>query len=293
MEKDKIFFGKDGLTSTSANHVANMAKEYIVDIESELSSIGFYSTSVALIGSDSSNSVIIGNTTEDMNRIPNLLKQVAEAKSLIAWLREAIIAKDNLDHELAFLGQAMYTQETGQKEPVHPSKDAALTEDQYYASLSIKERNRYYQLETEAAVLGKYIHPTGAFSKARKHLAKVIRNPHNVEGSGRDTIIYEHTPSVLISDVDDMFFSLQSKYREVQAQLNQMKHACEQAIKASEREVEAKYLKELDAWTNQKCKFTDQVASYIKNKQVEIASYKIIIPDSLRGIYETVSKLGK
>ena len=28
MQKDKIYFGENGLTSTSANHIANLAKEY-------------------------------------------------------------------------------------------------------------------------------------------------------------------------------------------------------------------------------------------------------------------------
>ena len=34
MEKDLIFFGESGLTSTSAGHVANLAKEYIALIDS-------------------------------------------------------------------------------------------------------------------------------------------------------------------------------------------------------------------------------------------------------------------
>nr|DAU84907.1 MAG TPA: hypothetical protein [Caudoviricetes sp.] len=31
-----VFFGTDGLTSTSANHIANIAKEYIQNYEKEL-----------------------------------------------------------------------------------------------------------------------------------------------------------------------------------------------------------------------------------------------------------------
>lgn len=52
MKKDMIFFSKEGkgLTSTSANHIANLAKEMVREIESSLSSLTLYSTSVALIG---------------------------------------------------------------------------------------------------------------------------------------------------------------------------------------------------------------------------------------------------
>lgn len=53
MDKDLIFFsaGGRGLTSTSANHVANMAKEMIRILEARLAAMVFYSTEVSLIGS--------------------------------------------------------------------------------------------------------------------------------------------------------------------------------------------------------------------------------------------------
>ena len=40
-EIDKIFFGNNGLTSTSANYIANKAKEYIAELEIKFSKIGF------------------------------------------------------------------------------------------------------------------------------------------------------------------------------------------------------------------------------------------------------------
>ena len=48
---DKIFFGESGLTCTSANHIANLAKERIADLESWLASISFTNTTISLIGS--------------------------------------------------------------------------------------------------------------------------------------------------------------------------------------------------------------------------------------------------
>ena len=46
MKKDTIFFSEDGkgLTSTSANHVANLAKEMISDLETSLEAMSLYST---------------------------------------------------------------------------------------------------------------------------------------------------------------------------------------------------------------------------------------------------------
>ena len=36
MDKNIVFFGESGLTSTSANHVANLAKEYAQKQESKI-----------------------------------------------------------------------------------------------------------------------------------------------------------------------------------------------------------------------------------------------------------------
>ena len=45
MEKYKSpFFGTEGLTSTSANHIANIAKEYYQSLEAELEATNFVKT---------------------------------------------------------------------------------------------------------------------------------------------------------------------------------------------------------------------------------------------------------
>ena len=47
----KVYFGVDGLTSTSANYVCNLAKEYYKKFETALDQTKFYNTTVSLIGS--------------------------------------------------------------------------------------------------------------------------------------------------------------------------------------------------------------------------------------------------
>jgi hypothetical protein len=94
MEKDLIFFGNSGLTNTSANYIANLAKELYNSIEKELNNIVFYTTTVKLIGSKEE-SLIQGGVTS-VDDIPNKLNDIAQLKSLIAWPRDAIKAKDRL-----------------------------------------------------------------------------------------------------------------------------------------------------------------------------------------------------
>ncbi len=75
-----VFFGVDGITSTSANHIANLAKEYIRGIERELNKMQFYKSAVTLIGSTEYNVVENGNNDEFVAKIPVMLEEIVKAK---------------------------------------------------------------------------------------------------------------------------------------------------------------------------------------------------------------------
>lgn len=52
MEQDLTFFDTNGLTSTSANHIANLAKEYVQAQTQELENVEFFNSYLTIIGSD-------------------------------------------------------------------------------------------------------------------------------------------------------------------------------------------------------------------------------------------------
>ena len=298
MTKDLVFFKKEGeegvaLTSTSANHIANMAKEYIQSTESELNNVSFLNVEIALIGANGSNTIQVGMTQEEFDNIPVMLDNVAQAKSLIAWLREAIKAKDTLMRELQATTLDEWCEENDVERPISPIAPHVLTEQEYYASLPIKERNRYYQLETMAAVIGKYIHPDGNLSDARKELKDKVQHPHQVEGKGRDALIYTYEPSVSIAIVDNTFYELQKKHREVQAQLNSMKHDCEVAIEESTNKSNSEYAVALSEYKENLKTILLSFKTWKDTKSQEYSKLKIAIPNSLMGIYNTINSLGK
>lgn len=291
MEKDMIFFGQEGLTSTSANHVSNMTKEFIQTIESELDNVSFYTTSIALISGENEHVTNVGVSSVD--GIEAKLDEIAKAKSLIAWLREAIKARFRLQDEIDTLSLEQYCEKNGLEFPKYPENPSTLTEDEYLAQLNIKERNRYFRLETECAVIGKYIHPNGAYSNARKELKNRIQNPNKVSGAGRDCIIYTYKPTVSCEDVDKVFFELQSKHRELQAELNGMKHKMEMAIEANSKEVAEKYRLDIEAYNAKTQELNAQLAQYKLDEGAKVRNLKIIVPNSLVDIYEKVKGLGK
>lgn len=298
MQKDLVFFKKEGeegvaLTSTSANHIANLAKEYIQGVETQLNNVCFFNAEVSLVGSTGASIIQTGGTSEVLNNLQSLLEGVAQAKSLIAWLREGIKAKENLMKDLQNIGLEGWCNENGLAYPEAPSCGHVLTEIEYYASLPIKERNRYYQLETEAAVLGKYIHPNGHLSDARKELKDKLQHPHEVDGKGRDALIYTYTPTVNVAEVDNIFFELQKKHREVQAQLNAMKYSCEQAINESISKVNTEYMIASQKYQARLKEILGAFKTWNDEKSQEYSKLKIVIPHSLMGIYNTINGLGK
>ena len=298
MQKDLVFFKKEGeegvaLTSTSANHIANLAKEYIQGVETQLNNVCFFNVEVALVGSTSKNIIQTGRTSEVLTKLQSMLEGVAQAKSLIAWLREGIKAKENLMKDLQNIGLEDWCKENGLTYPEAPNRGHVLTEAEYYTSLPIKERNRYYQLETEAAVLGKYIHPDGHLSDARKELKDKLQHPHEVDGKGRDALIYTYTPTVFIAEVDNVFFELQKKHREIQAQLNAMKYSCEQAINESINKVNTEYMVASQKHQAELKSVLVAFKTWKDEKSQEYSKLKIVIPNSLLGIYNTINSLGK
>lgn len=289
--KEQVFFGEKGLTSTSANHLANMAKEFVKREEIELSNMSFIDETVQIIGSNATHQLKMGITS--LECIPAKLDKIAKATSLIAWLREAIKAKTQLQKTLSNLSIADFCAIQEIELPVAPKEDHILTETEYYNNLPINTRNRYFQLETICATIGKYIHPDGAFASQRDNLMRVIMNPTKVSGNGKDTLIYMYSPSVTTEEVNRVFYDLQDSHREAQKALNAIKFECEKAIMESQAEVNAKYRAELEVYEEAMTSIRAQFRKYITEQNKVISNLKIVIPDSLSDIYETINNLGK
>ena len=202
-------------------------------------------------------------------------------------------AKDRLMRRTEDLSLEEFAKLEGIKIPEVPVMESALTEDEYYGSLSLEERNRYYELETLAAVIGKEIHPGGHFADARDDLARRTQNPRSVEGDGRDTLIYSYEPSVDAGLIESVYFHLQKQYREAQAKLNSMKYECEKAVTDSKVKVRTDYTNALEKWNGEMQAIRSRHAEYIRKKVREYGGLKILIPDTLDDIYQEVSRLGK
>ena len=86
-----VYFGEDGLTSTSANHISAMANVMVQDIEKDIMGLRLYEKHIRVIGAEEVTVETVNNT---LPAITESVKRICKANSLIAWLREAIKEKE-------------------------------------------------------------------------------------------------------------------------------------------------------------------------------------------------------
>ncbi len=249
------FFAENGLTATSANHLSNIAKENYMAIERQMAKLEFYRTAVSLIGDSEEAVVSCGTGPERFSQIRKWVEEVCACKSLIAYLREAIKAKDKLTMDLDDYG-AEEIQELSEKEP---EKEDRLTFEQVLDSWPIKERNRYLGLETRCAVIGKFIHPDGEYSEARKHFTDRMLSPKELHENGKDTLVYSYYPNIDGQEIDALFFELQAEHRKAQAELNGMRNEISRLIDEDWRRKSDAWSVEHEKWSESMIRLKERI----------------------------------
>lgn len=293
-DKNSVFFGTDGLTSTSANHVANMAKEYAQKYEmGVLYNFEFFSTFVSLIGTDAKTKTKQGLDENELFSFQEYLNNVAKAKSLIAWLREAIKARDAMFEAIRKKDIEEWCNENGYKFWNTPARPEKVTKDDILAKMGVKDRNRIYELETKCAVLGKFIHPDSTLSNARKELTAIKNAPYEVKGEGRDALVYEYKPTVEPEKVERVFFELQAEHRATQAELNSILYDIESTVRSENLQAENEYLRKVREAELENKEVLSKFEIWKNEETRKVQDLKIVIPDHLKQIYELVNTLGK
>lgn len=287
-----IFFGEQGLTSTSAGYVANLAKEYIAGLEEFINNLSFYNTDIQLLSSQETKSLSRGNDSTSLPNITMALRTIAKAKSLIAWLREALKAKEHMITQLSRTDMELWAIKNGKTLP-EVGEIAPYTEEMEISKLSVKDRNNYFKLQTYAAVFGKAIHPDGPVNKARVEFADKLRNPTKLQGTGRDGIIYSYSPTVAQEDLENTFFALQKQQRAYQAEFNKLAHTITENVFAEQQRRLKQKADNYNKYSLAMRELTNEFAQYTQAEIKKISDLKIVIPDDLKDIYDVVKSLGK
>lgn len=299
----KSFFGVAGLTSTSANHYANLAKEMARKVQSHLENVRFFNTDIRIIGENAKTNISQGLPVDKFDSIHTAIHAVSKCNSLIAFFREAIKEKERLTKEAENWEDVEkhrdYSIRRMEHDKAKPVRGAEMSEQDVIESWTVGEQEKYLSLEAEAAAYGKFIHEDGKLSQARRELMRVKSNPNSVKENGRDTIIYSYTPTAEQEDVDELFFDLQSHYREVQAELNGMKKRIKDTIDEHNTQVNETYRVALKKWNLECREFDREFESIVeddsKKRQEmlkEVQALKIVVPNRLKDIFQALQELG-
>ena len=287
----KVFFGERGITATSANHLANIAKECVKQLEDKLNAINFVNQDISLLAGGNKRSIKIGTDLGALEVVPNTLYSIAEMKAFMAWVREAIKAKETLTAELHKTSIESYCERTEKTLPIYPNKALVVTNEDVKAKMSIKDMNEYFTLESIAAQIGNYIHPGRPYAIARETAIIKTNNPVTTSGSGTDVIVYEFGVSIPLDVIDKTFFELQNKHREISARLNQIKYNIEQEVQRRNLKIDNDFREAFEEYSKELGLINSDFLIWKTEQLKEIQNLKIVIPEDLQKTFDFLTNL--
>lgn len=295
---NNVFFENGFMTSTEAQNICNIAKEAVTNEHERLSAVSFYNTEIASIISPEA-FIKTKISPNDISWISESLDKIGRYNALNAWLKEAIKAKEEAMDEVDIMDVTTLDFYEDYIKPEEPTIGYnSFDEEQIMSEWSADKLNRYYTLNSEAAVIGKYIHDSGAIAKARKDLVNKMANPSTVSGQGRETIVFKYIPSVDTEVVEGIYMSLLAKHRKLNAELNSLKAEIKETINKKNIEASIVFRDKHTEWEHK----ISEYYSLIKQREAKINEYKISekerisklkinVPSSLMDTYKEIKAL--
>lgn len=289
--KYKVFFAEKGITSTSANHVSNKGKELLKSEQAILDNINFVNTTMSLLYGGNCKTITNGMKPDDsFESIHKTIAKIANLNAMSAWIHEAIKAKTEILEYVQSLSIDKWAKDQNIELPNAPGKEFPITESDVIGTWDVAKRNKYYVYESYCSLVGKFIHPKGAFYEAKAKMNNAIQNPNKVEGSGRDAIIYSYEPSIPVSDVNAEYDWLSTELRHKEAEFNKMKQEIIDAIiedkLAKAQKFDDAYTKYIDTMESIRNKFDMWKTKTVK----EISALKIYLPQGPKQTYDEINK---
>lgn len=307
MKHLEIYFDKNGISSSQANHVANLIKEKNKVVDSELNNTAAYKE---VLRREGENFTLKNPQPVDLF---NLSRREGELYALSSWLREAIKARETL---LTFYRECPHTffgEVPVWNPPPSPVKKqipvpAKATEADIFETFSLKELAEYWALESKAAHIGKRIHKGGTVSNIREEILanKDSVTTFTVMDGKHYPVSFEKVYS--IDDVSDAFDKLQKLHRGYEQKLNFYKAKIQNGMTELNAKRLSEYRKDQEAenarynkeWTDcndalreQQEKVALKTAENEQSRALklrEVSSWKIVIPYDLSEIYQQFSE---
>ena len=273
-----------GLTSSEANHVTNITKELVKNLN--LSNLNLFTATVLKSGIEHP----LDENSKNVNWITDI-KRSGELYSLSAWLKSAIKYKEQW---LDDLNRGQYiTSNTYILE-----KDVVGTKfdfETYLDSLSVKERNEYLSSESVASHIGKFVH---SFDAIREQSDKF--QPTSFTQINNEVVTVKNTRLYTKDELIDGFFELQKQHRESEKVVNYYKAKHKEWVKEisdkysdAQKEVNFKNSEIIKEFSQKNEKERIEFEATKRQKMSEVSALKITIPNELQETLGYVNQYAK
>lgn len=290
--------GEKGMTSTSANKLANLAKERNREDQLYVENVKFYSDIMSLLVNPNEKVTLsegLPGSEEEFKKIREALQRTARFNAFISWVREAISAKENLIEEVGMTSLKKWCKDQGIEYPEPPENEVVdeMKKQSAAGKAYIDEMAAYFISQAKASVLGLAIHPNGPLDKARRDLIDAWLKPSSKEGTGADTVIMTKVPTASNESVTNFYMELQGDWRQSESRLNESKNKWNTA----DVELRIQLLNEYNAKMRDNEKETSRIKAEWEKWKLEetkrLGKLKIRIPAALQPVMDELQALGK
>lgn len=286
-----MYLGTEGVTSTAANYVANLAKEMMYQEMSFLDNVNFVEKKIGSLDNTSVHVVNNGYKEKDLEKIKTTLFHVEKMKTLIGWLREAMKEKERMIEHTKRLFTFEISKILGEDYEIKQPTCKRIDESDYIKTLPVDTQIRIHFLQSQTAILGKYVHENGALNKARRELINSINSPSSVKECVKVTVTH-FSPSVETEKVDKVFFEIQKKYRETQKELNILLHSVKEEVRKENIRLQSEYDRERNKVSDWNAKRDEKCENWRRNEIDRISELKIVVPEELQDLFNEINNLG-
>lgn len=292
--KNKVFFGEVGVTSTSATYLCNIARELLKDLEASLNNVSFITEEVSILGSENTVKTKEGYNASELSDLDSKLVEAAELKAFIAWMSEGIKAKELESTRISRYTLSDYISDFPE-EAIPEVKD--IKEDLEYGigKLTISDRVKFLYSEAFASSIGMYIHKNGSLKRAYEELLNIAHNKVNVETDAKDSLVLitNKIPSIDVADVEKILLKYQNLRREHEKELNSIKSKVKNLDYEYEVHLNLEHKSKLEQYKQEMSVLRSKYHAYVLNKMEEIKNLKILIPKELEKIYNYLNMISK
>ena len=287
-----VFLTTDGfgITTTSANYLANLAKEVIQEKKISMENISFVNSKV--ITTDCPQGLDFEKAYFDLDALNADIKRIGEMNTFIAWMREGIKAKSILEKDTDDFSFEDWL-ESKDIELDEPTQNEA-EDPTFLDGLSVGERLRMLRAEAVASAYGKMVHPDSPMSKARKTLIdRIVRPTEITENYSKGFRLTSYTPAIEVGKVDEVFLKLQNEQRNAEKEFNRYNYDAQERKHLFAVASAKKFATETDEYTAKKARLRQEYETEMEQRRHDIGKLKILVPDALHETYNYLNGLGK